>query len=319
MKFVKIRNKVVSAIECKLLNNDVLMFKSSKSIDNKTKVHVKKNQYVILIENGKVLAAENRPGYYEVSLDEESDNDLINDWIDYSDEKTIDMPLSLVFINVGEIVDNSFKFNKPFEYIDYTKMVLNEKTNNTEPFRADFVGEGKFNFQIVNPCAFLSSIRGIREHFAKEELLELIRSTVANSVEEGVKELSENYKLSVQVVRTQTSELEIKVSENNFDEKLAHRGIKLTYFEITKFNDVNNNLNEEEKLQEENQKQIEDLFNQLYVASKQPEFIEAKDVRYRVNQKGQVISKIEPNVCKYCGKEIDEEAVYCMTCGIKLK
>ena len=166
---------------------------------------------------------------------------------------------------------------------------------------------------------FLSSIRGIREHFAKEELLELIRSTVANSVKTGVKELSENYKLSVQVIKTQTSELEIKVSENNFDEKLAKRGIKLTYFEITKFDDINDNLNEEEKQQEEAQKEIEDLFNQLYIASKQPEFIEAKDVRYRINQKGQVISKIEPNLCKYCGKEIDEDSEYCMTCGIKLR
>ena len=319
MKFVKIRKKVVSAVECKLLNNDVLMFKSSKAITDKLKVHLKKNQYIILIEDGKVLAAENRPGYYEVDLEQESDNDLINDWVNYSDPKTVGMPLSLVFLNVGEITDNNFKFNKPFEYIDYSKMVLDEKTNTTEPYKANFIGEGKFNFQIVNPCLFLSSIHGIREHFAKEELLELIRTTVANSLETGVKELSENYKLSVQVVRTQTSELEIKVSENNFDEKLANRGIKLTYFEITKFDDISDNIDDEEDKQEEALKQIEDLFSQLYVASKQPEFIEAKDVRYRINSKGQIISKIEPNICKYCGKEIDEDAVYCMTCGIKLK
>ena len=318
MKFVKIRNKVISAIECKLLNNDVLMFKSSKAIANHMKVHIKKNQYIILIEKGQVLAAENRPGYYEIDFDKESDNDLIEDWDGYFDNKTKDLPLSLVFLNTAEIENNPFKLSKPFEYVDYTKMVLDEKSNNTVPYKADFIGEGNYNFQIINPCLFLSSVCGIREHFAKQELIELIRTTVENSLQQGITELGENYKLSVQVVRNNSNELEIKVSENDFDEKLASRGIKLTYFEITKFENVIDNLNDEEKQLEENQKNIENLFNQLYVASRQPEFIDAKDVSYRVNNKGEVVSKIEPNLCKYCGKPITEKDTYCMNCGVKL-
>ncbi len=319
MKFVKIRSRVVSAIECKLLNNDILMFKSSKEIKNHMKVHIKKNQYVILIEKGKVLAAENRAGYYDIDFDQESDNSLIEDWESYFDEKTADMPLSLVFINMAEIKDNKFDFTKPITYIDYTNIVLDQKTNDSVPYKADFIGSGFYNFQITNPCLFLNSVCGIRNQFAKQELIELIRQTVEKSLKEGISELGESYKLSVEVIRNNSNELEIKVSENNFDEKLAKRGIKLTYFELTKFDDIKSNISQEEQENDENKEKMSSLFNQLYRASKQPEFIDAKDVSFKISKKGDVISKIEPDVCKYCGAKLKDNSEYCLKCGVKLE
>ena len=159
---------------------------------------------------------------------------------------------------------------------------------------------------------FLNSILGIREHYTKQELMEQIRKIVVNSIKLGINELGEEYKLSIQLVKNKSNELEIRVSQNDYDEKLAKRGIKITYFEITNFEEVN------ETKQKANKENFESLFLQLYKASKNPEFIEAKNITVSVDENGEIIAKKLENLCKRCGSKISRDDVYCKNCGAKI-
>lgn len=314
MKFIKIqKNDTSNIIECNEINNDVLVRKLENKIYNHTLVRVKKFQYAILLEKGKVLATCTEPGTYDISFDEQDCSVELRKWREYNDEKTKSLPLSLIFINLQEIVDNKFYMKKPIEYIDWTNCTYNEETKKEEPLKTKFIGNGKFNFKIENPVLFLNSILGIREHYTKQELIEQIRKTVVNSIQLGINELGEEYKLSVQLVKNKTNELEIRVSQNNYDEKLAQRGIKITYFEITNFEEV-------EQVKEESKKEnFEKLFLQLYKLSKKAEFIDAKNMIIKVNDKGEILTQKLGNFCKRCGKEFCEDDKYCTFCGAMIE
>ena len=112
-------------------------------------------------------------------------------------------------------------------------------------------------------------------------------------------------------MKNKSNELEIRVSQNNYDEKLAKRGIKITYFEITNFEELNEN-------KPATKNNFEKLFLQLYKASKNPEFIEAKNITVSINEEGEIIAKKLDNVCKRCGSLVESEDVYCKNCGAKI-
>ena len=94
--------------------------------------------------------------------------------------------------------------------------------------------EGVFNFQIVKPENFMKIVIGLREHYSKPELLEQVRIFIIKSIEDGIKELSEKYKIDIKTFINNIHELKIKVSENAYDEKLLTKGIKVTFFDINK-------------------------------------------------------------------------------------
>jgi membrane protease subunit (stomatin/prohibitin family)/ribosomal protein S27AE len=186
------------------------------------------------------------------------------------------------------------------------------------PEKTSFTGDGKFNFIIKNPSLFLSSILGIREHYTKQELIEQIRKTVVNSIVLGINELGEEYKLSVQLIKHKTNELEIKVSQNDYDEKLAKRGIKITYFEISNFEEIQQET-KKEKQESPKENFLKDLFVQLYNASKAPEFVEADSMTIKVNEKGEIETIRKSNFCLKCGAIIAEDDKYCTNCGSMIK
>mgnify|MGYP004653533657 CR=1 FL=1 len=314
MKFVKIQEaRTSNVIECNELDNDVLVRKTDDKIYNYSEVKINEKQYAILLEKGKVIAVCYEPGIYKISFDEQDCSVELRKWREYNDEKTKKLPLSLIFINLQEITDNKFYMKKPIEYIDWTNCTYNEETKKEEPLKTRFIGNGKFNFKIENPVLFLNSILGIREHYTKQELIEQIRKTVVNSIQLGINELGEEYKLSVQLVKNKTNELEIRVSQNNYDEKLAQRGIKITYFEITNFEEV-------EQVKEESRKEnFEQLFLQLYKISKKAEFIDAKNMVIKVDKNGEIITQKLGNFCRRCGNEIDADDKYCTFCGAMVK
>ena len=136
-------------------------------------------------------------GIFEIYFDMQDNSKELEKWQDYDDIKTKDLPLSIVFINLQEIKENKFYFKKPIEYIDWTNLHFDEEKNTEEPLKTAFTGDGKFNFIISNPVLFLSSILGIREHYTKQELIEQIRKIVVNSIQLGINELGEEYKLSI--------------------------------------------------------------------------------------------------------------------------
>jgi membrane protease subunit (stomatin/prohibitin family) len=346
MKFYKTQEIECDFLECNDLNNDVLVRRMPDEIKDGMKVKIQKYQYAVLIENGKVIDACYEPGYYEIREETEADKkanlkDLkfqnpaikykkiknvtsedefieFENWEDYYDEKTSYLPLSLIFINLDEITDNKFYFKDPIEYEDWTNLKYDEIREKEFPEKTSFTGDGKFNFIIKNPSLFLSSILGIREHYTKQELIEQIRKTVVNSIILGINELGEEYKLSVQLIKHKTNELEIKVSQNDYDEKLAKRGIKITYFEISNFEEIEPEISHEK---EDNIKEnfLKKLFVQLYNVSKTPEFIEAENMTIKVNEKGEIETIKKSNVCLKCGSRIEEDDTYCTRCGAMLK
>lgn len=252
-------------------------------------------------------------GIFEIDFDMQDNSKELKKWQDYDDIKTKDLPLSIVFINLQEIKENKFYFKKPIEYIDWTNLHFDEEKNTEEPLKTAFTGDGKFNFIISNPVLFLSSILGIREHYTKQELIEQIRKIVVNSIQLGINELGEEYKLSIQLVKNKTNELEIRVSQNNYDEKLAKRGIKITYFEITNFEEI------DQKRQINNEEELKKLFLQLYKVSKNPEFIEAKNLTFSLNSKGEIITKKLEDVCSRCDRPIEKDDIYCKYCGARIE
>lgn len=312
MKFIKIQKTNSKILECRDLNNDVLVRRVNTEIYNHMHVRILKNQYAILIESGRVIAVCDKAGDYEIDFDLKDDSNRLKMWCEYNDEKTKDLPLSIVFINLKEIKENKFYFKKPIEYVDWTNCHYDENLKQKVPLKTEFVGDGKFNFIIENPVLFLNSILGIREHYTKQELMEQIRKIVVNSIKLGINELGEEYKLSIQLVKNKSNELEIRVSQNDYDEKLAKRGIKITYFEITNFEEVNKTK------QKANKENFESLFLQLYKASKNPEFIEAKNIIVSVDENGEIIAKKLENLCKRCGSKISRDDVYCKNCGAKI-
>ncbi len=312
MKFVKIQKSNSNIIECTELNNDVLVRRINLEIYNHIQVRILDKQYAILIEKGEILAVCSEAGDYEIDFDLEDNSASLKKWKLYKDEKTKTLPLSLVFINLKEITENKFYFKKPIEYVDWTNCYYDENLKQKLPLKTQFIGDGKFNFIIENPVLFLNSILGIREHYTKQELLEQIRKIVVNSIKLGIDELGEEYKLSIKLVKNKSNELEIRVSQNNYDEKLAKRGIKITYFEITNFEELNQSKTDNSK------NNFEKLFLQLYKASKNPEFIEAKNITVSINEEGEIIAKRLDNICKRCGSLIESEDKYCKNCGAKV-
>ena len=120
-------------------------------------------------------------------------------------------------------------------------------------------------------------------------------------------------KLTDEELKNKTNELEIRVSQNNYDEKLAKRGIKITYFEITNFEEV------DQKRQINNEEELKKLFLQLYKVSKNPEFIEAKNLTFSLNSKGEIITKKLEDVCSRCDRPIEKDDIYCKYCGARIE
>ena len=75
---------------------------------------------------------------------------------------------------------------------------------------------------------------GLRSIYTKQELVERIRKYVLNSIEEGINEISREYKLDVNYLPENSKKLEVKLKQNKYDEKLSEYGVKITYFDITK-------------------------------------------------------------------------------------
>jgi membrane protease subunit (stomatin/prohibitin family) len=154
MKFFKTRERKGEFLECNDLNNDVLVRRMPDEIKLGMKVKIQKYQYAVLIENGKVVDACYEPGNYEIREETEDDENAklkdlkfqnptikykklknvttedefieFENWEDYYDEKTSDLPLSLIFINLDEITDNKFYFKDPVEYEDWTDLKYDE-------------------------------------------------------------------------------------------------------------------------------------------------------------------------------------------------
>lgn len=226
-------------------------------------------------------------------------------WRGFQPPRKDDSDLCIIVFNMNEITGNNFYIDKPIKYTDWTK---------NKPLKAKFTCEGRFNFKIDDPFLFFSRVYGVREHYSKLELIEQIRKNAINSIQEGINQLSEEYKLSIELVKTKTSELEIKVQENSYDLKLKMRGIKITYFELSEL-DI---IAEANDLIEENVVVLKRLDSVLNKIKDNKKIIDKEDVKLTLGENGEIIYKSNIGICNRCGNLLENDSKYCKICGAKI-
>lgn len=221
MRFTKIQMTERKFLECKEINNDVLFRKYSIKCNDE--ILVKENQFVILIENGKVLDVEENEGLYRIEEGFSLKSEFSETWGKIIIKKSENIPLSVVFLNRRIIRKNKYFIDEPIKYIEY-------EGNNEKKYYIKL--RGNFDFFIIDPLRFINKVIGLKNHYSKQELIEQIRKYVLKSIEQGIIELSEKYKLGINTIHTKSRELQIKFEQNDSDKKLLEYGVKLNYFDI---------------------------------------------------------------------------------------
>lgn len=222
-KFLKYSEKAdenFKLVECKNLSNDLLFLKYN-ILENNV-VSVKENQNIVLVEKGKVVDLKEEKGTYIIK-DVEEEKGLNENLII---RKAENEELCVIFFNRAEIKNNKYIIDNPIKYIDW-------KNGESEEIYIKL--EGNYDFKIDNILNFLSKVIGLRNHFSKQELIEKIRKYINNSIEKGINQISEEYKLDIDTLTQKSKELEINLKQNEYDIKLLEYGIKLLYFDINKF------------------------------------------------------------------------------------
>lgn len=217
------KEKDKKIIKCDNLSNDMIFMKYDV-IPNDI-VEINDSQYAVLIEKGTVYDVQDKAGQYIVMNEIiDTDKDIKDEWKDLKIRKTEDNGLCVVFLNKNVIEHNKYMINDPIKYVDW-------KDGSSKEIYIKV--EGFYNFKIEDSKKLLSQIIGLRNHFSKQELIERIRRFVVNSIEKGINELSEEYKLDIKTLETKSKELEIKLKQNEYDAKLLEYGVKITYFDIS--------------------------------------------------------------------------------------
>lgn len=224
-KLIKLEaNKNTNILECKDLSNDIIFRKYNVSEGDIIKIN--SNQFVCMSEKGKVLDIKEESGNYVIQDAQIIDEEFDKTWKNLIIRKSEDEKLCVIYLNKNVIKHNKYFINDPIKYKNW------ENNEETEIF---INLEGYYDFEIVNPRMLLSKIIGLRNYFTKQELIEKVRKYIINSIEEGINEISEEYKLNIDTLAENSEKLEIKLKQNEYDIKLLEYGIKLTYFDIKKF------------------------------------------------------------------------------------
>ncbi len=309
MKFAKLSPEadMTKVIQCDDMGNDTLIVRLPDKIENKRAVMLKEGQYAILYKAGKVYDAIHKKGMYEIESSKQAKTRKeMEKWRKFNPPKKDDSELCMIVFNMREIIGNNFSIDKPMEYIDWSK---------DKPIKARFTCKGIFSFVIEDPYLFFSRVFGIRDHYSKLELIEQIRKQAVESIQEGINELSNEYKLSMELVKTKTSELEIKVKENEYDLKLKMRGIKITYFELTDLDIV---ADKKDLNKEENQLVLKRLDSVLEKVKDNYKLIDKDNVRIYLNDNGEITYKSNIGICVKCGNLLEKNGKYCKICGAKI-
>ncbi len=225
IKLIKLLEKQEgkNIIRCNNLSNDMIFMKYDVNIGDI--IEVTNEQYVVLLEKGIVYDAHENLGQYIVMNEIiDSDVDVKEEWKDLKIRKTDNNSLCVIFLNKNVIKHNKYIINDPIKYIDW---------KDGESKKVYIKIEGFYDFKIVDSKMFFSKVIGLRTHFSKQELIERIRKFVINSIEKGINEISEEYKLDVEDLEKKSKELEIKLKQNEYDAKLLEYGVKITYFDIS--------------------------------------------------------------------------------------
>lgn len=297
-------------------DNDTLLKKINIEPDDETFFYLNKNQYALLIEKQEIYAIADEEGNYRIDFSKkvtEADKKKLQSWKNYKDEKNKNLPLSLVFINLNEIVDCKFIFNKPIEYIDYTKSNVDSNLNVNIPYKSMFVGDGLYDFKIVNTYNFLSSTLGIRDVYTKQELIERVRKDIKLLIEYDLKKSDEEYNIPIKIIKSKKNNISISADSNIFDKKLEKYGIKITRFSIERF--------DEYKSKKEIKKNITKLTNSnLYrkISKNNIGLFDFNHIKIDFDTDDELIISQLGLKCNLCGFELEKDVNYCLNCGTKI-
>ncbi len=214
-------SKNLKLIKCENLSNDLLFVKYDVSENDL--VEVNDNQNIILVEKGKVIDLKEEKGIYEIKEIQEEANEIFEGLVI---QKAENESLCVIFLNRSEIIHNKYIIDNPIRYVDWKNGMSSEIYIKLEGF---------YDFRIEDILKFLSKVIGLRNHFSKQELIEKIRKYIISSIEKGINEVSEEYKLNIDTLVEKSKELEVKLKQNEYDVKLLEYGIKLLYFDVTDF------------------------------------------------------------------------------------
>lgn len=226
--FIQKEKSNKKVIESKHLGNDTI-FKKYNVFEGDI-VRIKENEIVLLIKEGKLFDVKEDIGEYYVDNPIVIDKKTVQELKKIKIRKSENEKLCVLFINVGILKNNKYIFNNPIKYVNW---------RNGESSEIYIKLEGLYDFKIENPKRFISQVIGLRNIYTKQELIERIRNYILNSIEEGINEISKEYKLDVNYLSEYSKNLEVKLKQNKYDEKLAEYGVKLTYFDITKLEVTN--------------------------------------------------------------------------------
>lgn len=221
-------NKVIESIR---LSNDTI-FKKYNVSDGDI-IRVKENEIVLLVKKGNLLDIKKEKGEYYVENPIIVDKKKLEESKKITIKKSENEKLCVLFFNSEIIKDNKYKFNDPIKFIDW-------KNGGTSKIYIKL--EGRYDFKIENPQKFIGQVIGLRKIYTKQELIERIRKYVLNSIEEGINEVSKEYKLDVNSLEEYSKKIEIELKQNEYDEKLLEYGVKITYFDISKLEITNKKL-----------------------------------------------------------------------------
>lgn len=231
IKFIEIAHKKdgEKIVKCNNLSNNMIFKKYDVSLGDT--VEVLDNQYAVLIEKGIVYDVKEKPGRFLIMVEIiDTNKDLKEEWKDLKIRKTDNNKLCVIFLNKELIKHNKYVMNNPIKYKDWKS-----KKNKQIYIKI----EGFYDFKIEDPKKLLSKVIGLRAHFSKQELIEKIRNYILSSIEKGINEISEEYKLDIEDLPENSKNLEIKLKQNEYDKKLLEYGVKLTYFDIDNLKIVN--------------------------------------------------------------------------------
>lgn len=224
LKLTNVYNEIQEnkIIKCNKLSNDMIFMKYN--IDIGDNIEVNDNEFVVLINKGEVDDIKSENGKYKI-INETTNSEIKDEWKDLHIRKIENDEICVIFMNKEVIKNNKYLISNPIKYTDFSSK---------EPIEIFISIEGLYDFKIENPKMFLSKVIGLRHHYSKQELIEKIRKYVLKSIEKGINELSEEYKLGIDDLPENSKKLEIKLKQNEYDAKLLEYGVKLTYFDINK-------------------------------------------------------------------------------------
>lgn len=217
--FMQEENSNNKVIQSKHLGNDTIFKKYNVSEGDI--IRIKENEIALLIKKGNLLDLKEKVGEYYLESNINADKEIKNIII----RKSEDENLCVLFINIDIIKNNKYIFKDPIKYVNW-------KDGDTSDVYIKI--EGLYDFKIENPKKFIGQVIGLRSIYTKQELVERIRKYVLSYIEEGINQLSKEYKLEVKDLPEYSKKLEVELKRNKYDEKLSEYGVIITYFNINK-------------------------------------------------------------------------------------